>query len=93
MKGLKFVLVFVLLALCSSLAFASDPSPLQDFCVAINETDGAVFLNGKFCKDPKLVTEKDFFFSRLGIPRNTSNPVGSNVTLLNVDRYYLYHSF
>ncbi|KAF9661132.1 hypothetical protein SADUNF_Sadunf19G0036000 [Salix dunnii] len=83
MEGLKFVLVFVLLALASSLTFASDPSPLQDFCVAINETDG-VFVNGKFCKDPKLVSEKDFFFPGLNIPRNTSNPVGSTVTPVNV---------
>ncbi|KAF9661133.1 hypothetical protein SADUNF_Sadunf19G0036100 [Salix dunnii] len=69
--------------LFSSLTFASDPSPLQDFCVAINETDG-VFVNGKFCKDPNLVTEKDFFFPGLNIPRNTSNPVGSTVTPVNV---------
>uniref|UniRef100_A0A6N2KR91 Germin-like protein n=1 Tax=Salix viminalis TaxID=40686 RepID=A0A6N2KR91_SALVM len=83
MEGIKFVLVFVLLALASSLTFASDPSPLQDFCVAINETDG-VFVNGKFCKDPKLVSEKDFFFPGLNIPRNTSNAVGSTVTPVNV---------
>ncbi|KAJ6349401.1 hypothetical protein OIU77_006898 [Salix suchowensis] len=83
MEGLKFVLVFVLLAMASSPIFASDPSPLQDFCVAINETDG-VFVNGKFCKDPKLVSENDFFFPGLNIPRNTSNPVGSTVTPVNV---------
>ncbi|KAJ6744261.1 GERMIN-LIKE PROTEIN SUBFAMILY 3 MEMBER 3 [Salix purpurea] len=44
----------------------------------------AVFVNGKFCKDPKLVSEKDFFFPGLNIPRNTSNPVGSTVTPVNV---------
>ncbi|KAJ6763167.1 GERMIN-LIKE PROTEIN [Salix purpurea] len=64
MEGHKFVLVFVLLALASSFASASDPSPLQDFCVAINETDG-VFVNGKFCKDPAQVTENDFFYAGL----------------------------
>ena len=38
----------------------------------------AVFVNGKFCKDPKLATPDDFFFSvRQG---NTSNPLGSKVT-------------
>ena len=42
-------------------------------------------MNGKFCKDPKLVTADDFFLSGLDIPGNTSNRVGSNVTLLNVD--------
>ena len=28
----------------------------------------------------------DFFFSRLNIPENTGNKVGSNVTLVNVDK-------
>ncbi|XP_057997956.1 germin-like protein subfamily 1 member 7 isoform X3 [Hevea brasiliensis] len=63
MKGIHFLVAFVLLALSSSFAFAFDPSPLQDFCVAIN--------------DPK---------SGLNIPGNTSNQVGSNVTLINVDK-------
>jgi len=46
----------------------------------------AVFVNGKFCKDPKLVSANDFFFSGLNSPRDTSNPLGSTVTLLNVDK-------
>ncbi|XP_059432939.1 germin-like protein subfamily 1 member 11 [Corylus avellana] len=90
MKGVpKILLVSVaLLAWACSLASAYDPSPLQDFCVAINDTssDHAVFVNGKFCKDPKLATANDFFFSGLDTPRDTSNPLGSNVTLLNVDK-------
>lgn len=45
----------------------------------------AVFVNGKFCKDPKLVAANDFFFSGLHNPRSTTNQLGSNVTLLNVD--------
>ena len=43
-----------------------------------------VFVNGKFCKDPKLVTANDFFFSvKEG---NTSNPLGSKVTPVNVNQ-------
>ena len=45
----------------------------------------AVFVNGKFCKDPKLVTANDFYISGLQVPRNTSNPVGSKVTTAFVD--------
>ena len=41
-------------------------------------------MNGKFCKDPKLATANDFFFSGLNIARSTSNPVGSVVTPANV---------
>ncbi|KAK9291809.1 hypothetical protein L1049_019759 [Liquidambar formosana] len=87
MKGVHFLVAAVLLALASSFAFASDPASLQDFCVAIDQYDSksAVFVNGKFCKDPKLATANDFFFSRLQNPRNTENQLGSNVTLLNVD--------
>ena len=42
-------------------------------------------MNGKFCKDPKVVKAEDFFYSGLNIPRDTSsNPVGSTVTPVNV---------
>lgn len=43
-----------------------------------------VFVNGKFCKDPKLVVAEDFFFKGLG-PGNTSNPLGSKVTPVAVN--------
>ncbi len=46
----------------------------------------AVFVNGKFCKDPMQATADDFSFSGLNIPGNTSNQVGSSVTLVNVDK-------
>ncbi|KAG4176396.1 hypothetical protein ERO13_A11G242000v2 [Gossypium hirsutum] len=74
MKTAHFILIFYLLALASPFAYASDPSPLQDFCVAINDPKDAVFVNGKFCKDPKLAKAQDFYYSGLNIPRNTSNP-------------------
>ncbi|XP_058010396.1 germin-like protein subfamily 1 member 13 [Hevea brasiliensis] len=86
MKGVHFLVAFVLLALSSSFASAFDPSPLQDFCVAINDPKDGVFMNGKFCRDPMLATANDFSFSGLNIPGNTSNKVGSNVTLVNVDK-------
>ncbi|GMI79122.1 hypothetical protein like AT5G39110 [Hibiscus trionum] len=81
-----FLVVFALMILAISLASASDPSPLQDFCVALNDTKHAVFVNGKLCKDPKLATADDFFFSGLDNPGNTSNAVGSRVTPVNVDQ-------
>ncbi|KAG8478989.1 hypothetical protein CXB51_028871 [Gossypium anomalum] len=86
MKGVQFLVAFVLLALASKLVSASDPSPLQDFCVAINDTKDGVFVNGKFCKDPNLATAEDFFLPGLNIPGNTSNQVGSVVTPANVQQ-------
>ncbi|KAL1145124.1 hypothetical protein V6Z11_A11G277300 [Gossypium hirsutum] len=45
MKTAHFILIFCLLALASPFAYASDPSPLQDFCVAINDPkDAAIFI-------------------------------------------------
>ncbi|KAJ0013569.1 hypothetical protein Pint_20274 [Pistacia integerrima] len=81
----SFLLAFVLLALASSLASAFDPSPLQDFCVAVDDPLHAVFVNGKFCKDPKLAKAWDFYFS-VKMPGDTNNPVGSNVSAMNVDK-------
>ncbi|KAF8407498.1 hypothetical protein HHK36_006632 [Tetracentron sinense] len=72
--GAQILVVTVFLALTSSLALASDPSPLQDFCVAVD--DPKLFVNGKFCKDPKLATAEDFSFKGLDIAGNTSTKLG-----------------
>ncbi|KAI9112445.1 hypothetical protein K1719_016642 [Acacia pycnantha] len=70
-------LVVSLLAFASVHVLASDPSPLQDFCVALNESvTKGVFVNGKFCKDPKTVTAEDFYFSGFDKPGNTSDSPG-----------------
>ncbi|KAK4282366.1 hypothetical protein QN277_013753 [Acacia crassicarpa] len=75
-----YLILIAFLALSSSAVSAFDPSPLQDFCVAINETKtGGVFVNGKFCKDPKLVNANDFFYGGLK-QGDTSGPLGSAVT-------------
>ncbi|KAL1214715.1 putative germin-like protein subfamily 1 member 9 [Cardamine amara subsp. amara] len=85
MKSLSFLVVLSLLAITLPFAIASDPSPLQDFCVAVNTPADGVFVNGKFCKDPKLATADDFFFSGLQNARPVTNPVRSNVTAVNVN--------
>ncbi|XP_017976680.1 PREDICTED: germin-like protein subfamily 1 member 7 [Theobroma cacao] len=85
MEGFKILVPISLLVLAFSFATASDPSPLQDFCVALRDAQN-VFVNGKFCKDPKLVKAEDFFFSGLNMPGNTSNQLGSKVTLVNVEQ-------
>ncbi|KAL6332379.1 hypothetical protein AAG906_004949 [Vitis piasezkii] len=71
-----------LLALCFTIAIATDHSPLQDFCVA--DSTSPVILNGLACKDPKLAQANDFSFSGLHIAGNTSNAVGSRVTPVTV---------
>ncbi|XP_028785204.1 germin-like protein subfamily 1 member 13 [Neltuma alba] len=85
MKGSVFISLIALLTLASSFASAYDPSPLQDFCVGVNDTKHGVFVNGKFCKDPKLVKADDFFFHIM--EGNTSNPLGSQVTQVSVNEF------
>ncbi|KAJ0586621.1 hypothetical protein HanOQP8_Chr04g0130801 [Helianthus annuus] len=75
-------LIFGLLLTTCSIALASDPSPLQDFCVA--DPNSPVFVNGVVCKDAKLVKADDFLFRGLHLMGNTHNDVGSNVTSVTV---------
>ncbi|WCJ43708.1 RmlC-like cupins superfamily protein [Euphorbia peplus] len=86
MKSAKYLLSLATFALASCLVSAYDPSPLQDFCVAVDDPKNAVFVNGKFCKSPDATVAEDFFFSGLNVPRATNNANGVNVTLLNVDQ-------
>ncbi|KMZ64485.1 putative germin-like protein 2-1 [Zostera marina] len=76
------ILIFAVAMAIASSAMASDPSPLQDFCVADHASK--VLVNGLVCKNPKYVTEKDFFFSGLDKANNSKSRVGSIVTPVNV---------
>ncbi|KAJ0082998.1 hypothetical protein Patl1_11444 [Pistacia atlantica] len=78
------ILLLLLISLICSVAFASDHSPLQDFCVA--DLDSPVLVNGFVCKDPKLVKAEDFHISGLHLRRNTSNPFGSFANRITVNR-------
>ncbi|XP_030442028.1 germin-like protein subfamily 1 member 20 [Syzygium oleosum] len=86
LKSVRLSASLALLALALSFADAYDPSPLQDICVAVNEPKNALFVNGKFCKNPALTTANDFLFSGLQVPRSTANPVGSTVTPVFTDQ-------
>ncbi|KAM7268235.1 hypothetical protein ACFE04_010401 [Oxalis oulophora] len=79
----KTTLMFVLVAttLCS-LAFAYEPAPIQDFCVA--DATSPARVNGLVCKNATTVTADDFSFSGLQLSGNTSNAFGSKVTSVNV---------
>ncbi|URE37468.1 germin-like protein [Musa troglodytarum] len=80
----RIILGVALLALVSSHASASDPSPLQDFCVA--DYDSNVFVNGFACKKPKDVTADDFYFTGLDQTASTANRLGANITLVTANR-------
>ncbi|KAK4489409.1 hypothetical protein RD792_005218 [Penstemon davidsonii] len=86
MKIISGFLATILIVSLAPFSYASDPSPLQDFCVAVNDSAASVFVNGKFCKNPDMVVADDFFLSGLNKPGNTSNAVGSWVTPVNVNQ-------
>ena len=65
MNGAHFLGAFAILALSSSFALAFDPSPLQDFCVAINDPkaagSGMFFLSFIFLLIPFNVLDCGFY--------------------------------
>ncbi|KAL6634406.1 hypothetical protein ACP70R_027077 [Stipagrostis hirtigluma subsp. patula] len=75
------LLLLAALAIACCTATASDPSLLQDFCVADKMSE--VNVNGFPCKDSKDVAAEDFFFSGLHVAGNTANKQGSAVTAVN----------
>ncbi|XP_018716398.2 germin-like protein subfamily 1 member 13 [Eucalyptus grandis] len=83
----SFPVSLLILALATATAFAYDPSPLQDICVAINDPKSAVFVNGEFCKDSKQANADDFTFMGFKKPGNTTNPLGSKVTPATVNEF------
>ncbi|CAK9321275.1 unnamed protein product [Citrullus colocynthis] len=76
----QLLLLALSVATSSLVVIASDPSSLQDFCVA--DLNSTVKVNGVVCRSN--VSADDFFFSGLDKAGNTSNPVGSKVTAVNV---------
>uniref|UniRef100_A0ACD5X6A9 Uncharacterized protein n=1 Tax=Avena sativa TaxID=4498 RepID=A0ACD5X6A9_AVESA len=75
-------ILFTMLVLAPSI-LATDPDPLQDFCVA--DLDGnAISVNGHPCKPMSEAGDDFLFSSKLAMAGNTSTPNGSAVTELDV---------
>ncbi|KAI4303051.1 hypothetical protein MLD38_038730 [Melastoma candidum] len=87
LSNMKLLITLVTLSLAAATSLAYDPDLLQDICVAINNTNDGVFVNGKFCKDLKLATADDFPFTMYRTPGNTNNLLGSKVTPAFVDQF------
>ncbi|KAK4732559.1 hypothetical protein R3W88_025547 [Solanum pinnatisectum] len=79
-------IILVTFGLLSSFSSSFDPNPFQDFCVAATDSNTAVFVNGKFCKDPKLATADDFFLTGLNVSGNPLPGLGSFVNLVDINR-------
>ncbi|KAL7124844.1 hypothetical protein ABFS83_14G076000 [Erythranthe nasuta] len=86
MSGINLLFLVVLSVFVSLLADAYDPNPLQDFCVAVKDTDAAVLVNGKICKDPKTVTADDFYHTGLNKPGEIISQYGTKVSLVFINQ-------
>ncbi|KAI3451659.1 hypothetical protein Pfo_008324 [Paulownia fortunei] len=60
--------------------FGSNPPISSDVLTKAFQVDK------NFCKNPNMVVAEDFFFPGLNKPGNTSNPLGSRVTPVNVNQ-------
>ncbi|MCD7464431.1 hypothetical protein HAX54_052728 [Datura stramonium] len=80
-----FITTLAITAFFYSPAYAYDNNPLQDICVAVNYSKASVFLNGKICKDPKLATADDFYFSGLNVSENAASQFGFATKFVNVN--------
>ncbi|KAL5773884.1 hypothetical protein ACOSP7_011441 [Xanthoceras sorbifolium] len=72
----------LLVITCALTVVAFEPSSLQDFCVA--DPSSSARVNGLACLDSKLAQPNHFSFSGFHVAGNTSNPLGSRVTLVSV---------
>ncbi|XP_065876806.1 germin-like protein subfamily T member 2 [Euphorbia lathyris] len=72
----------VMLLLLAIRINASDPDPLQDFCVA--DLKASTMVNGFPCKPAAEVTSDDFFFDGLSKEGNTTNMFGWSAIPANV---------
>lgn len=74
------------LLLAAAIARAvSDPTPLQDFCVA--DLQSATPVDGFACKPRSAVSGEDFFSRAIAFSASTSNPFGANSTRATVTTF------
>ncbi|KAL0343268.1 UNVERIFIED_CONTAM: Germin-like protein subfamily 1 member 13 [Sesamum angustifolium] len=94
-SALHVTMFIAILAVGSSPADAYDPDQLQDFCVAVNDSKAAVFVNGKICKDQNRhgSTPSAFFSHRLCTERCQSDEHPRASEILVVLEGTLYAGF
>ncbi|MCD9639865.1 hypothetical protein HAX54_024777 [Datura stramonium] len=85
MRMCWFITTLAVIAFFLSPAYAYDLNPLQDICVAVNDSKASVLVNGKFCKDPKLAKADDFFASGLNVSGSAVPQFGFSVNVVDVN--------
>lgn len=78
-------LLSLLLLLLPFPSHSTDPSPLQDFCVA--DLESPTYLNGFLCKNPNKVTSKDFFYEGLDEKPDNYDYLGVDLKQVSVFQF------
>ncbi|KAG5588156.1 hypothetical protein H5410_048590 [Solanum commersonii] len=86
MRMCWFITTSAIIAFFLSPVYAYDLNPLQDLCVAVNDSKASVLVNGKICKDPKLAKADDFFASGLNVRGNAVPQLGFAVNIVDVNK-------
>ncbi|XP_047054519.1 germin-like protein 1-2 [Lolium rigidum] len=84
-RSVVLQVLVVTAALAAVPCVLSDPTPLQDFCVA--DLKAATALDGFACKPPATVVDEDFFSTAIVSGPSTSNPFGANTTRATVSAF------
>ncbi|KAM0906739.1 hypothetical protein ACQ4PT_016554 [Festuca glaucescens] len=84
-RSVVLQVLVVAAALAAAPFVLSDPTPLQDFCVA--DLKAATALDGFACKLPATVVDEDFFSAAIVSGPSTSNPFGANTTRATVSAF------
>ncbi|XP_057533355.1 putative germin-like protein 2-1 [Amaranthus tricolor] len=86
MSSFGFLACITFLGATFFVAYATDPTHLQDFCVATDDIHNALFVNGRICKNSTDVKAEDFYTSGLDKAADTSHGLGSVVTLIDASK-------
>ncbi|KAM3356569.1 hypothetical protein P3S68_023283 [Capsicum galapagoense] len=85
MRMCWFITTLIIVAFFLYPAYAYDLNTLQDICVAVDDSKASVLVNGKICKDPKLVKADDFFASGLNVSGSAMSQFGISVNIVDVN--------
>ncbi|KAF8677987.1 hypothetical protein HU200_046344 [Digitaria exilis] len=76
----RFLLLRAMLLAAAIAGALSDPTPLQDFCVADLQAATTSPVDGFSCRPQASVVDDDFFSTAIAAAASTNNPFGVNST-------------
>nr|GMD70410.1 putative germin-like protein 2-1 [Ipomoea batatas] len=88
-----FLVTLSIVAFTCSVAYAYDPSPLQDFCVAVNDPTMLPYCIGKLCEEPLPVPEERIHEAALFIRLPKLPILVCYLMLEEIQYFFHYHGY